>query len=176
VIAATNCDLRAAVAARAFRPDLYYRLRVLTVKTPPLRERREDIPRLARHFLSRYAREAGRVLRDISPEAESMLMKYDWPGNVRQLQNVIERAVVMGSSEVVQAGDLPEELFEFHPRHSAPHLRTYYEVLRDTKRSLLESALTYAAGDYREAADLLGLHPKSMHRFVTQLELTHLLK
>jgi transcriptional regulator with PAS, ATPase and Fis domain len=176
IIAATNCDLRALIRSGSFRPDLYYRLRVLTIKTPPLRQRRDDIPALARHFLSRYAKEAGRTVRDITPQAEALLMKYDWPGNVRQLQNVMERAVVLGSSEVVRPDDLPEELHSGVSAIPESEPRTYYRVLRDTKRSLFETALSRAAGDYKEAAVLLGLHPKCMHRFLKQLELTHLLK
>jgi Nif-specific regulatory protein len=101
-----------------------------------------------------------------------MLVNYTWPGNVRQLQNVIERAVVLGSADVIEPGDLPEELHNTRPSRAM----TYYDVLRDTKRRLLESALARTAGDYKEAATLLGLHPKGMHRVIRQLELTHLLK
>jgi transcriptional regulator with PAS, ATPase and Fis domain len=175
IIAASNSDLGSAVASAAFRADLYYRLKVLTVRMPPLRDRREDIPALARHFLSRYAMEAGRNVRGISLSAESILVKYHWPGNVRQLQNVIECAVVLGSSDLVQPEDLPDELRDGNSG-CLTESRTYYEVLRDTKRNLFQTALSRAAGDYREAAILLGLHPKCMHRFLRQLQLTHLLK
>src|SRR5262249_53897444 len=99
VIAATNRDLGAAASKNEFRQDLYCRLKVLTIKTPSLRERQEDIPVLAKHFVQKYRKEAGRPVRGISSEAETMLMNYDWPGNVRELQNVIERAVVLGSTD-----------------------------------------------------------------------------
>ena len=115
-------------------------------------------------------------MRAISPSTESILTKYDWPGNVRQLENVIEGAIVLGTSEVLRPEDLPDELFEEAPERREGVMGTYHEVLRETKRRLFETAFHRADGDYNEAAALLGLHPKCMHRFLKNLELTHLLK
>ncbi len=176
VSAATNRDLKTAVTAGEFREDLYYRLKVLTVRTPPLRERRKDILALAWHFASKHGRELGRAVQGISSRAESILTEYDWPGNVRQLENVIERAIVLGASDVLLPGDLPEDLFDEAPRSPDRDMGTYHEVLHRTKRRLFETAFHRADGDYNEAAALLGLHPKCIHRLLKNLQLTHLLK
>lgn len=171
-IAATNRNLNLEVAAGRFRADLYYRLKVLYVRTPPLRERREDIMGLAGHFLIRYAKLAGRPVYGISPEAEAVLKGYQWPGNVRQLQNVIEQAVVLGSGDVILKEDLPDELFE--TPCAGP--KNYYDLIREFKCQLLKGAFDYAHGDYRKAAELLGLHPNCIHRQLRNLKLTHLLR
>jgi DNA-binding NtrC family response regulator len=153
---------------------LYYRLNVVALKTPSLRERREDIPILARHFVQKYRKQAGRLLRGISREAEAMLLAYDWPGNVRELQNVIERAVVLGSTDMVLPEDLPSDLFE-SGNNDGP-LPKYQEVLNATKRDLLEKAFARGGGDYKQAAAILGLNPRYVYRLLHNLKLTHLLR
>jgi DNA-binding NtrC family response regulator len=110
VLAATNVNLRQAVRERAFREDLFYRLNVVPLHVPPLRERREDIPRLARHFVKKIARESRRDVRDVSSGALDALARYGWPGNVRELENVMERAVALARGSRVEAEDLPEEV------------------------------------------------------------------
>lgn len=107
IIAATNKDLKAAVAEGQFREDLYYRINVVSIQLPPLRDRKEDIPLLAQHFLKKYCIENKKELEAISEEASRLLMKYDWPGNVRELENVIERAVVVAKESVIAPEDLP---------------------------------------------------------------------
>ncbi len=169
VIAATNRDLQAAVAAGQFREDLYYRLKVLWVRTPALRERPEDIPEMIRYFLLKHTRETARDVRGFSPEAESILCNYDWPGNVRQLQNVIKQAVVLSSEDVIRKEDLPEEVLE-----SAP--QTYQAGVIRAKREIVRSAFARAGGDYKQAAAFLGRHPRGMHRFLKNLDLTDLLQ
>jgi len=176
LVAATNRDLHSAVAAGEFRQDLYYRLKVLSVKTPPLRERPEDIPALARHFLLKLAGETGRAVRGISQEVLTILQNYDWPGNVRELQNVIEHAIVVGSTEMVLLTDLPQEFIESAGRCSEGVVYGYRDLVNAFKRHLLETALQRADGDYKEAAALLGLHPRGIHRFLKQLKLTYLLE
>lgn len=109
IIAATNRDLRRAVQSRAFREDLYYRLNVFPLRIPPLRERRGDIALLARHFMRKFARQAGNALKDISEEALRALEGYIWPGNIRELENVMERAAYMAGGEQVTLEDLPEK-------------------------------------------------------------------
>ncbi len=110
LLAATNRDLEQAISAGAFRADLYYRLAVVTLTMPPLRECRSDIPLLAGHFIARYCKQMGRRIMDLSSRARDCLIGYDWPGNVRELQNALERAVVLGSGDVIQAEDLPRSL------------------------------------------------------------------
>ena len=173
VIAATNRTLRAAVSAGEFRRDLYYRLKVLPIKTPPLREHMEDIPAIVHHFILKNMQDGGRRVYDISDEVESILMKHDWPGNVRELQNVMEHAIAYGSSDMVVEQDLPGELRE---SVSPPEMGSYYKAVEDFKRRLFVDALFRANRDYKLAAELLGLHEKCMHRFLKNLNLTHLLK
>jgi len=110
VVAATNKDLRTAVEQGAFRKDLYYRLQVVTITIPPLRERREDIGLLARHFLEHFSREFKKPQPRLSVAAERLLVQYDWPGNVRELRNVIERAMILVESGELTPGDLPPEI------------------------------------------------------------------
>jgi transcriptional regulator with GAF, ATPase, and Fis domain len=174
LVAATNRNLEAAAAKNEFRQDLYYRLAVVAIKTPTLRERRDDISLLARHFIEKYRKETGRAVRGISREAETMLVNHDWPGNVRELQNAIERAIVLGSTDIVLPEDLPSELFESGSNGSP--LPNYQEVLNATKRDLVEKAVARSDGDYKKAAELLGLNPTYIYRLLHNLKLTHLLK
>ncbi len=115
LIAATNKDLAAAVKARTFREDLYYRLNVVSLVVPALRERLEDIPLLAEHFVAKFAAKCKARARKISPEAMAGLMNYDWPGNVRELENAIERALVLGVSDTILLEDLPESVVKRAP-------------------------------------------------------------
>ena len=115
VLSATNIDLEPAIKERRFRQDLYYRLNVIPVRLPPLRHRREDIPLLARHFLGKYSAAVGKHLRDLSPEAMARLLDHDWPGNLRELKHVIERAVIFSSGSVIQGGDIALE----HPKSTS---------------------------------------------------------
>jgi transcriptional regulator with GAF, ATPase, and Fis domain len=174
VITATNRDLDKAVATNEFRQDLLYRLKVLPLKTPSLRERREDIPMLARHFLRQSRNQDGRVVRAISPEAERILINYDWPGNVRELQNAIERALVFGSSDMILPNDLPSELFE--AALDGTELPKYQAGLNATKRDLIEKALVLSAGDVKQAASMLDVDSSYVHRLARNFKLTHLIR
>jgi len=178
LIAATNRELESDVACGLFREDLYYRLNVLSVTTPTLRDRREDIPALARHFVMKYSKQSGRGVVGLSPEAAAIFEKYDWPGNVRQLQNVIERAIVLGSGEFIAPEDLPSELFSpavYFPPTGA-RAQTLDQAVLNTKRQYVENVFRLAHGDYKRAAGILGQHPKSMHRMLVRLRLSHLLR
>src|SRR5438309_7644372 len=110
VIAATNRDLRAMVADGRFRDDLYYRINVLSVDVPPLRERRDDIPVLIDYFLKKHTRNTSRLVRGLTPETRRMLLSYSWPGNVRQLESAIERAILLCESDLITVEDLPLEV------------------------------------------------------------------
>jgi transcriptional regulator with PAS, ATPase and Fis domain len=171
IVAATNRDLASAVAKNEFRQDLYYRLNVVSIRTPPLRDRPEDILGLAQHFLSKYSREMGRVKRGLSPAAESMLKEYDWPGNVRELQNVIERAVAVGATDMVLPEDLAPEVTE-----NSSNPSEYVQAPSQTRRELLRRAMIQAGGDYIEAAKILGIHPNSVLRALKRSGLEHLKK
>jgi two-component system, NtrC family, response regulator HydG len=171
VVAATNADLRTAVASKAFRQDLYYRLDVVSLRLPALRERRADIPLLAEHFLAEFSGSLGRKPPAISSEARTCLMDYDWPGNVRELQNVIERALVMGSSSgMIQAGDLPKALTRAPGAASGPK-PGYARAVQQFKAQLILDALQQARGCFTEAAAILGVHPNYLHRLVTTMDL-----
>src|SRR5206468_655803 len=145
LIAATNRHLEKAIQAGTFREDLYYRLNVLTVTMPPLRERREDIPLLAGYFAMRYAKKSARSVKGISLEARQCLINYDWPGNVRELENAIERTLVLGTTELIMPEDLPEALLE-KQSVSGAEITEYHRVVMESKRQLVRSALERAGG------------------------------
>ena len=175
IIAATNCNLDQAVREGRFRRDLYYRLAVLKVTMPALRERREDIPLLARHFVQKHAKHCKVKPRPISREALSCMINYDWPGNVRELENAIERALVLGSSDMILPEDLPESLLE---RNTPPEMTEakYHAAVKELKKQLIRDAVEQTQGSYAEAARLLGVHPNYLHRLIRNLELKDILK
>ena len=167
LIAATNRDLSAEVRRGVFREDLYHRLNVVVLRSPPLRERPEDIPLLARYFVNRSSVRCHRRVQGISDEAERLLQAYDWPGNVRELENAIERAVVLGESDRILPEDLPETLF----RHGDPQMAPIFASVGEAKRESVIRAWAQANGDYKVAAQLLGLHPNSLLRLIRTLSL-----
>ncbi len=169
VVAATNRDLKAAIAAHNFRQDLYFRLNVVSVTTPPLRERKQDIPLLAAYFASLHAKKMNRPMNGVSPEARACLMDYDWPGNVRELQNAVERAVVLGSSDLILPEDLPEAVLEAASPLAMP-AGGYHDTIRDLKRRLIEGAIERAGGNLTEAARGLGLNVTYLHRLIRNLD------
>ena len=169
VIAATNKDLEEAIRDGTFRQDLYYRLNVISLTLPPLRERREDIPLLAYYFAAKYSKKCKRLVSGISTEARACLSAYDWPGNVRELENAIERAVVLGNTDVIMPDDLPESLLETSHPQQAP--LNYHEAVNEMKRSFILKAIEQANGNYTEAAKLLGIHPANLHRLIRTLKL-----
>jgi transcriptional regulator with GAF, ATPase, and Fis domain len=170
LIAATNRDLNESVKRGAFRQDLYYRLNVVPLAMPPLRERREDIGPLASHFAAKHGKNSRRQSLGVSAEARACLMNYPWPGNVRELENAIERAVVLGSRDLIVPEDLPEAVLEAHPASGACPTK-YHEAVKEAKKQLVLKALERAAGSYTEAAKLLGVHPNYLHRLVRNLGL-----
>jgi Nif-specific regulatory protein len=170
LIAATNRDLGEAVAAGTFRKDLYYRLNVVSLNMPPLRERREDIPVLADHFIHKISSKGKSKSKALSQAARACLMGHDWPGNVRELENAIERALILGSGDVILPEDLPEEILEaVSPATSAAP--KYHGALQDTKKQIILEALHRSGGNYLEAAERLGVHPNSLLRLIRKLGL-----
>jgi transcriptional regulator with PAS, ATPase and Fis domain len=170
LIAATNRDLGAAVAAGTFRKDLYYRLKVVGLSMPPLRERREDIPVLADYFIHKISSKGKSKGKTLSPAARACLIGHDWPGNVRELENAIERALILGTAEMILPEDLPEEILEASsgPTASTPK---YHGALKDTKKQIILEALHRSSGNYIEASELLGVHPNSLLRLIRKLGL-----
>ena len=170
LVAATNRDLKEASRTGAFRSDLYYRLNVVSLQMPALRERREDIPLLAAFFAAQHGEKVKRRVAGISPEARACLMRYDWPGNVRELENAIERAVVLGSTELILAEDLPDAILEETAAAGEP-VNALAEGIRQAKEVLIERAIEQANGNYTEAAKLLGVHPNHLFRLIRTLNL-----
>jgi transcriptional regulator with GAF, ATPase, and Fis domain len=170
LIAATNRDLERAIREGTFRQDLFYRLNVISITLPPLRERREDVPRLALHFAALSSRAVGRPVAGFTPEARACLLRYDWPGNVRELANAVERAVVLGDEELIRPEDLPESLLETGAaerggRGPGP-VGAYHESVNGFKKQLLLDAVAAADGNVAEAAARLGLNPTYLHRLI----------
>lgn len=169
IISATNKDLEEAVREKRFREDLFYRLNVIQIKLPPLRERKEDIPLLAHHFLKKYSEELGKSITRISPEALQFLMNYDFPGNVRELQNIIERAVALETSPELSLQNLSSYLENQLPAKRSPFEIELPEegidlekVVEDLEKMLLLKALDRAKGVKKKAAELLHINFRSM--------------
>jgi transcriptional regulator with GAF, ATPase, and Fis domain len=175
LIAATNRKLPADVAAGRFRSDLYHRLNVVEIHVPPLRERREDIPALASHFVERFSRTSACSVRGIAPEALKYLVAYDWPGNVRELANTIERAIVLGASDHIMRDDLPDALLHL-PAPGGVDSPRFHETVRQAKVDVIVAAFREAQRSYAEAARLLGLHPNYLHRLIRILDIKSILE
>jgi transcriptional regulator with GAF, ATPase, and Fis domain len=175
LIAATNRNLEEAMRDGSFRQDLYYRLNVVQLTMPALRERLEDVPLLANYFIAKFGRRCKRQVSGISDDAHRCMMRYDWPGNVRELENAIERAVVLGSSDIILPEDLPEALLETEAADNT-QITKYHDAINDMKRRLIIEAVAQAGGNYTEAARALGVHPNYLHRLIRNLNLKSALK
>jgi len=184
VIAATNRDLEQQVAEKSFREDLYYRLNVIPILVPPLRERREDVPLLVNHFVKKYAKSAGRNISQVSSDSLAQLSSYEWPGNVRQLENTIERAVALETGEVLNI-QLPMERARAKAAAAGVGVDTVSvpsgavlpdgmdmeKYVADIERSLLKSALKQADGVQTRAADVLKISYRSFRHLMKKYEL-----
>ena len=173
VIAATNRDLERAMADGTFLKDLYYRLNVVTISLPPLRERQEDLPALSRFFLQKYAHEAKREVVGISEEAMTCLTAYAWPGNVRELENAMERAVVLGVAEEIGPEDLPDQVVgmaHVGGRDASPEGVGFHASVQAFKRQFIRGALEKAGGNQSRAAEMLGLQRTYLARLIRTLE------
>jgi len=175
LIAATNRDLDDAVRTGTFRQDLYYRLAVVRLTMPPLRDHKEDIPLLVSHFVQKYAKRCNVKPKPVSREAMACLRNHDWPGNVRELENAIERALVLGSSDTVLPEDLPESLLDRTPSPEMTEAK-YHAALKELKKHLILDAVQQTRGGYAEAARILGVHPNYLHRLIRNLDLKDVLR
>ena len=159
-----------------FREDLYYRLHVISIQLPPLRERRDDIPLLVQHFLEKYGEENDRKNIEVAPEALDLLMDYDWPGNVRELENVIERAVVLSTGSRIGTDLIPEHVRK-NPAFQIPHVVmpadgiSLKDVTVAYERQWIESALEAAGGVQKRAAELLRIKPTTLNEMIKRYDI-----
>jgi DNA-binding NtrC family response regulator len=176
IIAATNCELRQMVEDGRFREDLFYRLHVININLPPLRERKDDIPYLAQHFLEKFGEENNRTELELTPDALDLMMDYDWPGNVRELENVMERAVVLSSGPRIGSELIPDHVRSapaFHiPRFVVPPEGiSFKDVITNVEKRLIESTLEAAGGVQKRAAELLKIKPTTLLEIIKRLEI-----
>jgi DNA-binding NtrC family response regulator len=164
IIAGTNQHLEGAITRGTFREDLFFRINVVSIKLPPLRDRKNDIPLLVHHFIDRYAGASGGI-RDISYDAMSRLMSYDWPGNVRELENCIQRALALGSPPEIQVRDLPSSVLYAMQNESG---KQRFSTLREMERDAIRRALEVTGGDRQLAAKLLGIGKTTVYRKIKE--------
>ena len=168
ILASTNQNLEEAIKLATFREDLYYRVSVVNINVPPLRERRDDIPLLIEHFVQKLNKELGRRISGVTNEVLRRLLRYDWKGNVRELRNVIERAMILEDGELISPAALPSNLMtETDPADFAGHLK---EVVREFERDYVQTILRATAGDKDKAAEILGVSVSSLYRRLQRLE------
>jgi len=177
IISATNRDLIADVTAGRFREDLFYRLHVISIQLPPLKDRKDDIPLLTLHFLGKYAAENRKGDLELTPDALDLLTEYDWPGNVRELENVVERAVVLSTGESLDVDLLPSSVR--HPEtvgFFAPSLPangiSFKEAVSDYERQLIVKALQTCGGVQKKAAEMLRVKPTTLHEMMKRLNIS----
>jgi two-component system response regulator PilR (NtrC family) len=176
IIAATNGDLRQLMEEGRFREDLFYRLNVITIQLPPLRERRDDIPILVQHFLGKYGAENRKPDLELTPEALDVLTAYDWPGNVRELENVIERAVVLTPGPRLGVDLVPEHVRRGPNLHMPqfvvpPEGISFKDVITDFEKRLIESTLEAAGGVQKRAAELLHIKPTTLNEMIKRYDI-----
>ncbi len=159
ILAATNKDLEEMMKKGSFREDLYYRLNVISITIPPLRKRKEDIPLLAQHFLTKYTALHGKRVRSISPYVMDRLSRYEWPGNVRELENAMERAIILSSGETILFEDLPPYL-----QPSLSREKSSSSSLEEVEKKLILDTLRAVKGNQTRAAELLGIHRNTLRR------------
>ena len=173
IIAATNQQLEPLVREGKFREDLFYRLNVVTITLPPLRERREDIPLLANHFFQKFSEEYKKAISHISPEALEILTQYSWPGNVRELENTIERAVILSVHPIILPEDLPQKLLDIVPDKRLDDLKKRYPLmsdkllsLKDVEKNYVLKVLKETKGNKKKAAEILGIERATLYRIL----------
>ena len=176
IIAATNVDLRQMMEEGRFREDLFYRLHVISIQLPPLRDRKDDIPLLVQHFLHKYGDDNRKPDLELMPEALDLLAAYDWPGNVRELENVIERAVVLTSGPTIGLELMPEHVrkapdFSIPQFVMPPEGISFKDVITDFEKRLIESTLETAGGVQKRAAELLHIKPTTLNEMIKRYDI-----
>jgi DNA-binding NtrC family response regulator len=170
ILSATNKNLEELIKEGKFREDLYFRLNVIEIKIPPLRERREDIPALVYFLIEKLAKEHGKEIKGITNDALSFLINYDWPGNVRELKNVLERAVILSTGDFITARELPERI-KGH-KEEVPQVRTLKEALEDFEKNIILNTLKQVDFNKEEAAKVLGIDLATLYRKIKKHELS----
>jgi DNA-binding NtrC family response regulator len=170
IISATNSDLRAEIKNRKFREDLYYRLNVIPIHLPPLRERKEDIPLLANHFLNKYKHEFGKKIKSFKKETLALLSAYDWPGNVRELENMVERLVVLTRAELIGNDKLPAEIKGEDPSAPESSESKLSDALKKFEADFIRKTLEKAGGKKGKAAEILGIHRNTLRSLQKKLK------
>ncbi len=171
IISATNSDLRAAIKKYKFREDLYYRLNVIPIHLPPLRERREDIPLLANHFLHKFNQKFGKNIKGIKKEAMELLANYDWPGNIRELENLVERLAVLTKTDQIGPDRLPAEIKGELPCQPDSSETTLQEAVQKFEADFIRQTIKKAGGKKGKAAELLGIHRNTLLQLEKKLNL-----
>ncbi len=176
IIAATNCDLKQMMDADRFREDLYYRLHVISIYLPPLRQRKDDIPVLAQHFLVKYGKDNNKPDLELTADALDLMMDYHWPGNVRELENVIERAVVLATGPRIGTELIPEHVrtapaFQIPKFVVPPEGISFKDVITNVEKRLIESTLEAAGGVQKRAAELLGIKPTTLNEMIKRYDI-----
>ncbi|MBO1225493.1 MAG: sigma-54-dependent Fis family transcriptional regulator, partial [Candidatus Scalindua sediminis] len=169
IISASNINLTNAIKQKRFREDLYYRLNVITINIPPLRERKEDIPLLVSHFMKIYQEKNDKTIDGISEDVIDTLTDYSWPGNVRELKNVIERAVVLTQGRIISQKDLPENIFKSRVEDRKLTI-PFGMPLREIEKKIIIETLRRTKGDKEITANLLGITPRTIYRKMDSLE------
>jgi two-component system response regulator PilR (NtrC family) len=176
IIAATNLDLRHMMEDEKFREDLFYRLHVISIQLPPLRDRKDDIPLLVQHFLSKYGEENKKLDLELTPDALDILIEYNWPGNVRELENVVERTVVLTSGARIGSELIPEHVRKAPAFHAPqfvlpPEGISFKDVITDFEKRLIESTLEAAGGVQKRAAELLHIKPTTLNEMIKRYDI-----
>ena len=169
IISATNVNLSNAIKQKTFREDLYYRLNVITIKIPPLRERKEDIPLLVSHFMKIYQEKNNKLINGISEDVLDILTDYLWPGNVRELKNVVERAVVLTQDTIITQKDLPEHIFKNSRMEDRKLTIPFGTPLREIEKKIINETLRRTKGDKEITANLLGITTRTIYRKLNSL-------
>jgi DNA-binding NtrC family response regulator len=164
IVAATNRDLEEEIRRGGFRSDLYYRLNVITLHLPPLRERAEDVPLLAAHFLERFATQHGRETLRLTPAALEAMQEYDWPGNVRELENALERAAVLSAGEDIEPAALPARITQRAPEPLVTANLPPNPTMEIIERAYINWVLQSEGGNKTRAAEVLGIDPSTLYR------------
>jgi len=175
LVSATNRDLSQAVKDKAFREDLFFRIKGVTLRIPPLRERREDIPLLIEHFLKIFSEQHGKAIDGMTPAARDLLTNYHWPGNVRELRNIVESMIVLTDRKTLDVEDIPEEI-----RQQTPEVKTTAIVpltslagksLQELEKEHIRNTLQLTKGNREQAATILGIAPRTLYRKLKEYDL-----
>ena len=175
VIAATNKDLEKAMANKEFREDLFYRLNVISIQLPPLRERKDDLPHLAEYFVSKYCTELSRPVMNVSEETMAILRSYNWPGNVRELENAIERAVILTPGRIITPQALPQSISKYKntpPEMLSSSERPLKDVMADIEKQIIKKVLLETGGNRSKAAERLGISRRALHYKLVDYQLS----